>query len=352
MRSTVTVGALALAAVLLAPAVAASAAPTPSATPSPAPTASSTASPPTEPDPLASTIKRTYSYGRKARQRMDVWWEPGAGRRPAVFILHGGWWSSGDKKYMTAVSRSYAALGYTVFNLNYRLSTEAAWPAQRTDTLAAITLARKHADFFSFDPDRYVVLGFSAGGHIATAVGTYRDGVPGLRGVVGVSPVVSPLTAYSDGDEGADYDQRKLRRSAIALAGGCRPTGRCAQVWSSMEVPWHASAHDAPVLSVHSADEFVPAYQSELLKEELAQVGVPMEIRVQPGWYHSSPLYREPGVAEYVQEWIAGRLATSASGQGASRPSRTSRGAARTARTDAREASSSYRITARTPVLH
>ncbi|GGL08977.1 hypothetical protein Sme01_12410 [Sphaerisporangium melleum] len=304
---------LALAGVLLAPAAAlpagASAAPTPTPTPSPT---SSTA--PTSPENvLTRTIVRTYAYGRQsARQRMDVWWEPRAGRRPGVFIIHGGWWNSGDKKYMTAVSRSYAEMGYTVFNINYRLSQDAAWPAQRTDTLAAIATARKHADFFSFDPDRYVVVGFSAGGHLATAVGTYRDGLPGLRGVVGISPVISPLTAYSDGDEGADFDQRKLRLAAIALAGGCRPTGACAKVWSSMEIPWHASPHDAPVLTVHSSDEFVPPYQSELLKEQLNQVGVAMNIRVVPGYYHSSPLYREPGVAEGVREWVAGKLAAPA----------------------------------------
>ncbi|MGW4643454.1 alpha/beta hydrolase [Sphaerisporangium sp. NPDC004334] len=307
MRSAVTVGSLALATVLLAPAAASPAGATTTPTPSP-----STTQAPGE-DVLASTIVRTYSYGRQsARQRMDVWWDPHAGRRPGVFVIHGGWWNSGDKKYMTEVTRSYAAMGYTVFNLNYRLSQEAAWPAQRTDTLAAIATARRHADFFSFDPDRYVVIGFSAGGHLATAVGTYKDGLPGLRGVVGISPVISPLTAYSDGDEGADFDQRKLRQSAIALAGGCRPTGACAKVWSSMEVPWHASAHDAPVLTVHSSDEFVPAYQSELLKEQLNQVGVAMNIRVVPGYFHSAPLYREPGVAEGIREWVAGKLAAPA----------------------------------------
>ncbi|MFC6081459.1 alpha/beta hydrolase [Sphaerisporangium aureirubrum] len=303
MRSSVTLGALALAAALLIPATASPAgaqiAPTPTPTPSSLP----------QPDVLASTVIQTFSYGKHRRQRMDVWWQPDGARRPAVFLLHGGWWSGGDKKYMTAVSQSYAELGYTVFNINYRLSQDAAWPAQRTDALDAIATARRHAARFSFDPDRYVVIGFSAGGHIATAVGTYRDGVPGLRGVVGISPVVSPLTAYSDGDEGADPDQRKLRQAAIALAGGCRPTGACARVWSSMEVPWHASPHDAPVMSVHSSDEFVPAYHSELLKEQLNQVGVAMNIRVVPGYFHSSPLYREPGVAEAVQEWVAGKVA-------------------------------------------
>ncbi|MEO3813795.1 alpha/beta hydrolase [Sphaerisporangium sp. B11E5] len=305
MRRPVTLGALALAAALLIPAYATPAMAQLAPTPTPSPSVN--AAPP--PDALASTIVQTFSYGKHRRQRMDVWWQPDGARRPAVFLLHGGWWSGGDKRYMTAVSESYAALGYTVFNLNYRLSTDAAWPAQRTDALDAIATARRHAERFSFDPNRYVVMGFSAGGHIATAVGTYRDGLPGLRGVVGISPVVSPLTAYSDGDEGATHEQRKLRQAAIALAGGCRPTGACAKVWSSMEVPWHASAHDAPVMSVHSADEFVPAYHSELLKEQLNQVGVAMNVRVVPGVFHSSPLYREPGVAEAVQDWVAAKVA-------------------------------------------
>jgi acetyl esterase/lipase len=307
VRSAVTVGSLALAAVLLAqgPALPASATTAPTPTPTPSPTSPE--------DVLAATTVRTYSYGRQSpRQRMDVWWQRKAERRPGVFVIHGGWWNSGDKKYMTEVSRTYAEMGYRVFNLNYRLSQEARWPAQRTDALTAISFARKHADFFSFDPDRYVIIGFSAGGHIATAVGTYKDSHPGLRGVVGVSPVISPLTAYSDGDEGADFDQRKLRQAAIALAGGCRPTGACARVWSSMEVPWHASAHDAPVLSVHSSDEFVPPYHSELLKNQLSQVGVAMNIRVVPGFNHSSPLYREPGVAVGIQEWVVGKLAAPA----------------------------------------
>ncbi|GII80920.1 hypothetical protein Sru01_59020 [Sphaerisporangium rufum] len=297
MRSAVTVGALALAAVLFTPAAAGPAA----ADPTPAPTAPA--------ETFTDPVVRTFSYARKSpRQRMDAWWRPKSGRNPGVFILHGGWWSAGDKRYMASIVRTYADMGYTVFNLNYRLSGEAAWPAQRTDVLDAIATARRHADYFSFDPDRYVVVGFSAGGHIATAVGTYGDGVPGLRGVVGVSPVVSPLTAYSDGDLGADYEQRRLRQAAVTLAGGCRPTGPCARVWSSMEVPWHASRHDAPVLSVHSSDEFVPAYQSELLKEELNRVGVAMNVRVVPGVLHSTALYREPGVAESVREWVAGKL--------------------------------------------
>ncbi len=303
---------------------------TPGATPDPTPTATATHVPSATPAPSPSTTVsprptaspgataraalpvgakvRTFSYGPHPRQRMDIWWHSTGPRRPAVFIIHGGWWSSGDKRSLTSISKSYVRLGYTVVNLNYRLSGDAPWPAQRTDALDVIKTVRRHAALFNTDPDRYVVIGFSAGGHISTALGTYGDGLPGLRGVVGISPVVSPLASFEDGSDAfADFARRKLRRAALTLAGGCTPD-RCPQKWSSMEVPFHASPGDAPVLTIHSDEEFVPPYQSEILRGELLAAGVPMTVRTVPGTRHSSALYREPGVAETVRTWIASRL--------------------------------------------
>ncbi|MFI7640296.1 alpha/beta hydrolase [Nonomuraea sp. NPDC049400] len=297
MRTAVSASVLALAAVVLTP-VAASA----NKEPTPAPNSV------IDQEGLGGFANETISYGSHVRQSMDVWWTADGQQRPGVFLIHGGWWSGGDKRYMKEIVRQYAELGYTVFNLNYRLSGDAAWPAQRTDALAAIAMARRHADRWAFDPGNYVVVGFSAGGHIAAAVGTYGDGVHGLKGVVGLSPIISPLRAYSDGEKASDPNKRKLRTAAIRLAGGCQPKGKCSRVWASMEVAWHASRKDAPMLTVHSDGEFVPPVQSQLLRTMLGQVGVPVTVITQPGVNHSNPLYREPGVAERVQAWIAERL--------------------------------------------
>lgn len=287
--------------------------PTPSA-PAASPSASPSAaaqqpSPSPSPSRRASGIKmRSYAYGRHPHQRMDVWWHPTGRPRPAIFLVHGGWWSGGSRLALTSLSRSYARLGYTVVNVDYRLSGVASWPAQRNDVITAIELVRKHARRFNTDANRYVVLGFSAGGHIAASVGTYGNGRPGLRGVVGISPVVSPLTAYSDGEDlFATAQQRRLRDAAVQLAGGCTPT-ECPDTWSSMEPAFHASPGDAPLFTAHSEREFVPPYQSELLKQALGEVGVPMTVKVVPGTGHSSAVYRHPGVSASVQAWIAARL--------------------------------------------
>lgn len=299
MRTAVSLSAIALACVALTP-VGAQAAQDP--TPGPAVTM------PTDPDGIGGHATETISYGKHRRQQMDVWWTPDGMQRPGVFIIHGGWWSSGDKRGMTQIARSYADMGYTVFNINYRLSTQAAWPAQRTDALAAIAAARRHADRWAFDANNYVVAGFSAGGHIAAAVGTFGNGTQGLKGVVGLSPIISPLRAYTDGAAATQPNKVRLRKAAVRLAGGCHPKGKCSRVWASMEVAWHASRKDAPMLTVHAQDEFVPPAQSELVKDALGKLGVPVKIITVPGQSHSTTLYREMGVAERVQAWIASRI--------------------------------------------
>lgn len=294
MRRAVALSAIALASVALAPVSA-------QAAHDPAPAVTM----PTDPDGIGGLAKETVAYGKHRRQQMDVWWTPDGMKRPGVFIIHGGWWSSGDKRGMTQITRSFADLGYTVFNINYRLSTQAAWPAQRTDALAAIAAARRNAARWAFDANNYVVIGFSAGGHIAASVGTFGNGLQGLKGVVGLSPIISPLQAYTDGAASLDLNKVRLRKAAIRLAGGCHPKGKCSRVWASMEVAWHASRKDAPVLTVHAQDEFVPPSQSELLKQALGKVGVDVKVITLPGQSHSSALYREPGVAERVQAWVA-----------------------------------------------
>src|SRR4051794_9091041 len=100
VRTAVSAGVLALAAVVLTP-VAADA----TKEPTPAPSVSASVD-----DPLSGLSVETVAYGSHQRQSMDVWWTPDGQQRPGVFLIHGGWWSGGDKKYMKEITRSYADL--------------------------------------------------------------------------------------------------------------------------------------------------------------------------------------------------------------------------------------------------
>ncbi|WP_343954782.1 alpha/beta hydrolase [Nonomuraea longicatena] len=242
----------------------------------------------------------TVGYGAGGVQQMDV--IPGAATsRPGVFVVHGGWWSAGDKKTFAPVAQHFARQGYAVFNLNYRLTGAATWPAQRDDVVAAIAYARRNAARYRFDRDRYVIVGFSAGGHLAASVGVMGGRPYGLRGVVGFSPVVSPKLAHAHGRDGVQ--EQRLSRSAVALA-GCGPA-RCPAVWSSMEVAEHAGPGDAPALLFHSVGDFVPPGHSFRLAGRLRG----LDVRVVPGTGHSTELYAQAALARTADHWIAAALA-------------------------------------------
>ncbi|SEG46089.1 Acetyl esterase/lipase [Thermomonospora echinospora] len=253
----------------------------------------------------------TYSYGKGARQKLDAYWRDSgpddAAPRPAVLILHGGYWMSGDKGSWRYMARRLVTRGYVVFSANYRLIPSSRWPSQREDVEAALDYIRSHAHRWNLDPSRIVVLGSSAGGHLATQLGTYGEGARRVRGVVALSPVVSPSQAYQDGGlAGADYPRVKLRH-AVQMLVGCSPdegAPECLDRLEDASSAAHAGAGDAPMLLVHSAEEFVPVSHSEGLAEALRAAGVPVTVRTVPGDAHGGTLLNDERLRESVIAWI------------------------------------------------
>ncbi|MDG4864932.1 alpha/beta hydrolase, partial [Streptomyces sp. T-3] len=96
---------------------------------------SSTAVPATA-DPLP---VRTFAYGSHARQTVTVY----GSRGPALVILHGGYWAH-DADW-SRWARWFASQGFRVYDTDYRLNSDARWPAQRVDAVAALKwVAARH----------------------------------------------------------------------------------------------------------------------------------------------------------------------------------------------------------------
>lgn len=92
--------------------------------------------------------------------------------KPAIIIVHGGGWRSGNRTQHYPLAGRLAEKGYVCFTPAYRLSTEALYPAAVQDLKAAIHWVRINAKKFSVDTNRIAILGFSAGGQLATLLGT------------------------------------------------------------------------------------------------------------------------------------------------------------------------------------
>ncbi|QXJ26808.1 alpha/beta hydrolase [Actinomadura graeca] len=254
---------------------------------------------------------KTYAYGKASRQRIDAYWRPSAPKaapRPAVLVIHGGYWQGGDKSSWKYLARRLTAEGYVVLASNYRLAPKAVWPAQRNDAMSALDFMRKHAKVWNLDPNRIAVIGSSSGGMLATQLGTYGTGGQRVRGVIALSPPNNPFLAYQDGAEpGAVPAKRMLRKAVVDLV-RCVPGGRAgAPCWKRLDdanTTNHVSGGDAPMLLMHASGDFVPVTQSTGLAAALRAAGVPATVKVVQGEMHASGLLEDEHTYPQIVDWL------------------------------------------------
>ncbi len=158
---------------------------------------------------------RTVSYGPNRKQVVDVY-EPASTRRTrTVVLLHGGCWSSGDQTRWNDVAGELARRGVVVYNARYR--TGAGAKAITADVRKVVALAAANP---RTDPGRLILVGDSAGGHLALLEGL-KAGSPAVRAIAALSPVTNPRGALTTDPEvsacfaqyaGADFDDQDPMR--------------------------------------------------------------------------------------------------------------------------------------------
>jgi len=118
-------------------------------------------------------VTRDLEYGKVEGRKLllDLYLpEKATGPLPVIVGIHGGGWAAGSKEGAQGVRQ--AGRGYAVACIGYRLSGEAIFPAQIEDCKAAVRWLRDNAGMYGLDPDRIGATGHSAGGHLASLLGT------------------------------------------------------------------------------------------------------------------------------------------------------------------------------------
>src|SRR5579871_2501560 len=119
-----------------------------------------------------------YREGGIRHCQLDLAMPSERGERPraAIVVIHGGGWLEGDKSSFSTLKTpgnilGFAKLGFVAVTINYRLSTEAPYPAALDDCRCAVRWLRAHADQYHLNPNRIGAWGNSAGGHLAMLLG-------------------------------------------------------------------------------------------------------------------------------------------------------------------------------------
>lgn len=122
-------------------------------------------------------IPATASGYNTARHQFDLELpSSGSGPFPLALWIHAGGWQNGSKDTSpTHWSRGVLSQGVAWASLGYRLSSHAAFPAQRHDIGAAIRYLRANADIYNVDPTRFGIIAYSAGMHLGVFTALTAD---------------------------------------------------------------------------------------------------------------------------------------------------------------------------------
>ncbi|MCX6625151.1 MAG: alpha/beta hydrolase [Acidobacteria bacterium] len=175
-----------------------------------------------------------------------------------------------------------ASNGYAAAAVEYRFAPAHKFPAQIDDVRQAVQYLRAHAAELKIDATRLVVMGDSAGGHLALLLGL-REHEKGIRGVINLCGP-SDVTRWQAAPEGEKVHGMTTDRMLETVFG---TSDRKSAVLKSAS-PLYFVARDSPaVLTIHGdADPTVKLEQSEWLHEALRKAGVAEKLVVLKGAGH------------------------------------------------------------------
>lgn len=226
-----------------------------------------------------------YVENGHQRQRLHVYL-PATGKNwPLVIWIHGGGWESGNHDYSPA--RFLVNEGFAVASIGYRLSTDAPFPAQIQDCKSAIRWLKRQAPRFGYNPERVGVWGQSAGGHLASLVGTTgADSIFDVGAHLENKSHVQAVVDFCGPTDLSLYGQSKADDTLGRLIGG-PIQNNAAKVKAANPLSYIRKDQLPAFLIVHGdRDNIVPIKHSELLVNALKANGGDVTYHIAKGKQH------------------------------------------------------------------
>jgi acetyl esterase/lipase len=232
------------------------------------------------------------------------------GKVPLVIFIHGGGWLGNDKYadigYMKKTVAEIVNSGFALASIDYRFATQAIFPAQIQDCNRAISFLVDNADKYGLDKKRVAIMGFSAGGHLASLTGLSKNN--------NVENFFMPRTNKSFTFKAVIdfYGPAELilfpgandPNSPESLLIGATPLSRPDLAKAASPVTY-VDKNDPPFLIIHGEkDDLVSPKQSQLLSAWLTVAGVQNELIIVKDAPHYGEMFDVDEVRNKVMSFL------------------------------------------------
>ncbi len=264
-----------------------------------------------------------YVGDGKEYHNCDIYYpNDGKEKHPVLIHIYGSAWSSNNSKDLAdlgTIGKTALENGYIFVTPNHRSSSDAQWPAQSHDIKACIRYIRGNAESLGVDTSFIAISGFSSGGHLASVMGTSRNGKVfkyaneemDLEGSLGEYTMCSSsVDAVCDWSGPVDlldmqcnkrYTDNKTQVMEMPQMEenlvGCKKS-ECTDKFHLLNAPTFIDPTDCPFMLVHGAsDNVVPQCQSIEFNNKLQDAGVYTEFYTHSGGHSVNSDFTDEMVA-------------------------------------------------------
>lgn len=208
---------------------------------------------------------------------LDLYVPEGAVDRPVIVYVHGGAWAKGDKSRVGNKPAWCAGHGWVLASINYRLLPAGRHPVNVEDVARALAWLHANIRAHGGDPTRMVLMGHSAGAHLAALVATDDRRLAAH----GLSPTMLSGVIV--------LDTKALDLPALMPSRFHQPIfGEDPAVWRDASPITHLSPQDPPLLCIHAEQKPEKEAMTTAFVQAAREAGVRAEIHAAPDRTHGS----------------------------------------------------------------
>jgi acetyl esterase len=251
------------------------------------------------PERFVKRSPETVQYARSRGEvlKADVLEPPGDGRgpdtaaegRPAVIVVHGGGWHSGERSDFPSWDAWLAGEGYVVFDIDYRLAPPPTWREAPADVACAVGWVKENSARYGVNPERVALMGRSAGAQLALLTayeGERATPAPGCAARDVRNTGVAAVVAFYPPTDLSRLSSMGYLPGMDGFVGGS--LGAVPERYRHLSPVSRVDPYDPPTFLAYGGDDqIVPPEQSELLRGRLREAGVPHRLVKLPWANHT-----------------------------------------------------------------